>query len=135
MRDNGNIGTGTPVCTYAASQNPHDWWPNALYDAREGNYRPAGAGTGVATTSPMMLGGVMNYVSLDVNNLRRWLAGTIPAVGSTGPQTLNVNGYIVYFSDRRGDHNENDLAIPNRETGEYGSENFVNPLSSAACRR
>ena len=54
LRDNGNIGTGTgalPVCTYADSQNPHDWWPNALYDAREGNYRPTG--TGVATTSLM----------------------------------------------------------------------------------
>jgi hypothetical protein len=114
LRDNGG---GT--CHYAGSRNYFDWWPNQLYDTREGNYRPA-----LVTTTPIYLGGVMSYVSLDVNNLRRWLAGTIPAMGSTGPDALENNGYIVYFSDRRGDHDETN---GNVETGEYGSEDFVNP--------
>ena len=73
----------------------------------------------------MTLGGVMGYVALDVNNLKKWLAGT---TGTTGTQTLNVNGYIVYFSDRRGDHDENVTGDP--ETGQYGFENVVNPLTS-----
>lgn len=117
LRDNGNPATGAPaVCTYASSMDPRDWWPNALYDTREGNYRP-----GIATNSPMYLGGVMNYISLDVANLKRWFAGDI---GTTGDEAKENNGYIVYFSDRRGDHSD---AAGNPETGEYGSENFVNP--------
>jgi hypothetical protein len=124
LRDNGNIGGGGPICTYAASRNPHDWWPNALYDTREGNYRP-----GIDTTSPMTLGGVMNYIALDVNNLRRWLLGQI---GTTGNQTMTNNGYIVYFSDRRGDHNEALVNAP--ETGEFGFEDFVNPASATGAQ-
>ncbi len=135
LRDNGN-STGTVIneeagCPYgpdgrngpnntvATSVNPHDWWPNALYDTREGTYRP-----GIATNG-MTLGGVMGYIALDVYNLKRWLAGTI---GTTGSQTANINGYIVYFSDRRGDHNENVVGDP--ETGQYGFENVVNPPSA-----
>ena len=49
----------------------------------------------------MTMGGVMNYVALDIGNLKRWFAGTI---GTTGNLALNNNGYIVYFSDRRGNH-------------------------------
>jgi hypothetical protein len=118
LRDNGNPTVGG-TCPYAASQSSYDWWPNALYDTREGSYRP-----GVATTG-MTLGGVMGYIALDVNNLKRWLAGTI---GTTGTQALNNNGYIVYFSDRRGDHDETAAGDP--ETGQYGFENVVNPPSA-----
>jgi hypothetical protein len=60
----------------------------------------------------------MHYVEIDVNNLRRWLAGTI---GTTGNQVRNDNGYILYFSDRRNNAN----ALGN-ETGEYGYEDIVN---------
>ena len=77
----------------------------------------------------MNLGGVINYVSLDVNNLRRWLAGQI---GATGNTTLSNNGYVVYFSDRRGDHNE--LVAGDPETGEYGFEDFVNPGSAVGAQ-
>ncbi len=120
LRDNGNTGG---ICTYAQSLNPHDWWPTNLYDTREGNYRP-----GIGITSPLALGGVMSYVSLDVNNLRRWFAGLI---GTTGSTALNTNGYVVYFSDRRGDHNEAVGGDP--ETGEYGSEDFVESGFSRRC--
>ena len=35
----------------------------------------------------------------------------------------------MYFSDRRGDHNE-DAATAHVETGEYGFEDFVNPANA-----
>ena len=124
-RDNGRPTTGD-ICEYYRSQNPHDYWPNQLYDTREGNYRT------VATTgsgSAMRVGGVMGYVALDTANLARWFAGSIPATGATGNTAWNNNGYIVYFSDRRGDHNE-DAGSAHPETGEYGFEDFVNPANS-----
>ncbi len=67
------------------------------------------------------MGGVMNYVALDIGNLKRWFTGTI---GTTGNLALNNNGYIVYFSDRRGNHNDAAAGAP--ETGEYGNEDSIN---------
>jgi hypothetical protein len=123
LRDNGNAVGQNGGCTYQNSRNPYDWWPHALYDAREGNYRE------VATNTLMEMGGVMQFAELDIRNLKRWLAGEI---GATGAQTVVDNGYIVYFSDRRGNH---DWADPNGEidpeTGEYGWEDVVNPASAA----
>ena len=73
--------------------NGNDYWPNVLYDTREGvpnpNFNP---GQIVAL-------GNMYYIELDANNLARWLQGTI---GVSGPLANNVGGYEVYFSDRRG---------------------------------
>ena len=92
-----------------------DYWPLALYDTREGNVRDSN-GSGSAS---MTLGGIMNYVELDVNNLRRYLAGQI---GTTGTQTRNDNGFIVYFSDRRNNKQAG------AETAEYGFEDVVNPI-------
>ncbi len=98
----------------AGSTDPTDYWPNALYDTREGDLRD-----GVAHVTPPYLGGVMQYVELDVRNLTQWLQG---AIGASGPNTANVTGYVVYFSDRRGNRN-----ALNQETGEYGFEDVVNP--------
>ncbi len=72
------------------------------------------------------LAGVIHYIELDVNNLRRWLEADPAYVGGTGPQTVSDNGYIVYFSDRRGNRD-----ISGNETGEFGFENFVNPSDAA----
>ena len=91
-----------------------NYWPNVLYDPREGLRRDDEA-TG---QDEVYLGGVMHYVELDVNNLRRWIEGTI---GASGTDAMDVTGYVVYFSDRR---NNRDAA--NNETGEYGWEDFVN---------
>jgi hypothetical protein len=103
----------------AVSQRATDYWPLALYDAREGQQRDGMAAPAAGTTN-MALGGIMHYVELDVNNLRRWFAGQI---GATGNQARNVdNGFIVYFSDRR----NNDRDGTNRETGEYGFEDIIN---------
>ncbi len=122
LRDNGLTGaacTGAAVTNYGATTAGIDYWPNMLYDAREGQFRT------VATTTGMMLGGVFSYVALDAANLNRWFAGTI---GATGALALNNNGYIVYFSDRRGDHNEGIGGDP--ETGEYGFEDAINPANA-----
>ncbi len=115
-----NCGNGSTVAT--------DYWPNVLFDTREGTLRdtaiaaPASAPAAPPNFAPLMLGGVMHYIELDMNNLRRWFAGLI---GLTGNQARNLNGYVVYFSDRR--HNRNALG---QDTGEYGFEDFVNRASA-----
>jgi hypothetical protein len=96
-----------------------NYWPKMLYDTREALYRE-NAATNDVTIRP---GGIMHYVELDVNNLKKWFLGTI---GASGPAALNTTGYTVYFSDRRNNRN-----AANQETGEYGFEDFVNPASAA----
>jgi hypothetical protein len=90
-----------------------DYWPNVLYDAREGLLRD-----GAVTTTPPNWGGIIHYIELDARNLKRWLEG---AIGASGTNALNVNGYAVYFSDRRGNRNAAGVT-----TGEYGFEDIVN---------
>jgi hypothetical protein len=95
-----------------------DYMPNVLYDTREGIRRD-----NVATgDTNIRLAGLMHYVELDVRNLGRWFRGEI---GVSGASALNVNGYTVYFSDRRTNRNTN-----GDETGEFGVEDFVNPLDA-----
>jgi hypothetical protein len=121
LRDNGlTAGQCAAAATnYSASLTATDFWPNVLYDAREGGSRL------VATTTGVSEGGLFSYVTIDASNFRRWVGGTI---GVTGNQALNSNGYIIYFSDRRGDHNENVVGDP--ETGEYGNEDSINPAAA-----
>ena len=101
------------------SQDGYDYWPLVLYDTREGNFRD-GIPTGQTT---MFLAGVRHYVELDVNNFRRWVQGSI---GTSGNSVLDQNGYVVYFSDRRGNRD-----FAGNETGEFGFEDFVNPASGS----
>ena len=118
--NNDGIGdiTGTPV---RVSQNEHDYWPLTLFDPREGYVRDGSAGLGA---TDIRLRGIVHYIELDANNLRRWLAGQI---GSSGAQARNDDGrgFIVYFSDRRTNANAG------VETGEYGYEDVVNPGTAA----
>jgi hypothetical protein len=106
--------TPTACSGVAATQ----YWPNVLYDTREGALRDNKA----TTQTNVYLGGVMHYVEVDVNNLARWFRGSI---GASGANAMNVTGYVVYFSDRRTNRN-----AANVETGEYGFEDFVNPASA-----
>ncbi len=119
-RGRGN-NAGEPCRTPTASANEHDYWPLTLYDTREGNLRDSAPGGNANFMTP---GGVVQYVELDVNNLRQWILGAGVYAAGTGAQTRNDNGYIVYFSDRRGNRNQ---AVPQVETGEYGFEDNVNP--------
>ncbi|MBN1567371.1 MAG: hypothetical protein JXA73_05965 [Acidobacteria bacterium] len=99
-----------------------EFWPNTLYDTREGIYREKSSGY---PTTGMYLGGVMHYVELDIQNLARWFTGVI---GTSGTNAIHDTGYVVYFSDRR---TNRDAA--NQETGEYGFEDVINPLTSSGA--
>jgi hypothetical protein len=124
-------------CTLGGSQESYDYWPNVLFDTREGLFRDVDPGDGHPT-----LGGLMNYVELDVKNLSLWFKCAAPYnVGAcSGNQVITNNGYSVYFSDRRNNVNPGPFTVPNNpanvdganlESGEYGFEDFVNPLSAA----
>jgi hypothetical protein len=113
-------GTGS-VVTGPATRN--NWYPINMYEAREGEFRE-----NQRVTANCSIGGVLNLVEIDVNNLKRWLAGNI---GSSGPNTeyVSQNGYVLYLSDRRGM-----IAIPTgplagNKIGEYGFEDVINPGS------
>jgi hypothetical protein len=67
----------------------------------------------------------MNVAELDLNNLKRWLTGAVPGSGKSVDWT-SQNGYLVYFSDRRGM-----LTYPGgSKLGEYGFEDTDNPVTS-----
>jgi hypothetical protein len=116
-----NPATGVqPSCAAAAaSMNNLDYLPNVLYDPREGMLRDAQTGRPTAPAGipnitngwyRMYWSGVMHYVELDVNNLRRWLNGDFGGSNAAacqnggGPLTcpMDVTGFVFYMSDRRG---------------------------------
>jgi hypothetical protein len=93
-----------------------------LYDTREGEVRDVSQGS---SSTSCAMGGIMSIVELDVGNLKRWFDGT---TGSTGTDTdwAPQNGYVFYFSDRRGMLPDPNLSPP-RIVGEYGWEDIINP--------
>jgi len=119
---NGSIG-GAPTRyeSTAISGTPYNWFPINLYDSREGEVRDTVAGNASCAAN-----GVMNVVEIDVNNLKRWLLNS--ASGQAVDYTAQ-NGYILYFSDRRG--MQYAAGNPNL-IGEYGFEDVINVPSGAA---
>jgi len=109
----------------AAGATQYSWYPINLYDAREGFPRDA-APAGMANPA-CYVNGIMNTVELDVGNFRKWLLGTVP--GGSGPSVTysSQNGYLVYFSDRRG--MQPDPNNGNITSGEYGFEDVINSAS------
>ena len=65
LRDN-----ALATCSYPAGTThlSTDYWPNVLFDTREGLQRDSAA-------AGIVLGGVMHYVTLDVTNLAKWFTG------------------------------------------------------------
>ncbi|MEZ5419570.1 MAG: hypothetical protein R2708_19805 [Vicinamibacterales bacterium] len=128
LRDNGETGAGT--CSYAGSTLSSDHWPNVFHDAREALSRdaaPASHGNRVLT------GGLMHYVGLDAANLSSWFAGQGAYAAGTGGLAMRegnsaTGGFSVYFSDRR-----NNRDSGNRETGEWGWEDIINPGSGSGA--
>jgi hypothetical protein len=134
-----NPGTGAPACAEPASDailrlqrlrdnnsclngsvTATDYWPNVLYDTREALLRD-----GESDSAPVRFAGIMHYLELDARNLSRWFRGEI---GASGASAMNVTGYVVYFSDRRGNRN-----ALNAETGEFGFEDIVNPAAAGGA--
>jgi hypothetical protein len=118
----------------------YDFWPNELYDTREGYNREPAPGAPFNTT--ITLGGTMNYIELDVKNLAAWFSGTI---GTTGKGLLDPNiapnNFVVYVSDRRSNYVPTGtiagtwppLSPSGHETGEYGYGDFVNSADIKGC--
>jgi hypothetical protein len=138
----------------AAPPYPTDYWPNALFDTREGTLRdvnPTGtlAGATVGTTTynginynnMVNLGGVMNYVEIDMKNLTRYLSGALPGSGHLAyDSSTSPNDYTAYISDRRGNYTGSAITASwppnspsNTETGEYGFQDIVNAANADGC--
>jgi Tfp pilus assembly protein PilX len=127
--------------------NPADYWPNALFDVREGTLRdvsPTGSLGGINYSSMVTIGGVMQYIEIDAKNLAGYLGGAgVFKLGSghASYDSINApNDYTVYISDRRGNYTPGALTnawpplSPSlRETGEYGWDDFVNKTSVSGC--
>ncbi len=106
-----------------------NWFPINMYDTREGEVRDWATGAAPGGASTCSVNGVMNVVELDVANLRRWLKGTLAGTGNQ-VDYVSQNGYILYFSDRRGMlPDPNSTPVANTIQGEYGFEDVINTPS------
>jgi Tfp pilus assembly protein PilX len=108
-----------------APQSQYNWYPVNFYETREGENYDANPGFAASTGTP---NGIMNGVELDVGNLRNWLLGKTGATG-TNVDFVAQNGYILYFSDRRGMNLAGATTALNQ--GEYGFEDTVNYVNAA----
>jgi len=137
LRTTPSSGPGTGA---AWVPQPSDFWPNELFDTREGYNRES------APTAPfntrITLGGTMNYIELDVKNLAAWFSGTLGSSGlSTKDPNVAPNNFVVYVSDRRSNYVPTGTALgtwpplspSGHETGEYGYGDFVNPSDVKGC--
>ena len=114
----------------------YDFWPNVLFDTREGTLRD----TQISAANLPTLNGAMQYIELDGKNLASWFGGKIGTMPTTGQSTRDPavapNNYVVYISDRRGNYEDPTvetitggwppLSFTQHETGEYGWDDNVN---------
>ena len=129
-------GGGAPSGSSGLSTDARDYIPMALFDAREGVLRDCWVSCPAATS--INLAGVMDYVEIDVANLARWFTG---AIGGHAAAPSGTAGYLVYFSDRRGNQVDDVNGSPESgvscnganqcKLGNLGWEDFVNPSSAA----
>ncbi|HUO16032.1 MAG TPA: hypothetical protein VMX38_13700 [Verrucomicrobiae bacterium] len=143
-------GTDEPVTAnlYGAGSQ-YNWYPINLYDAREGENNdnrsttfPYNITCGGNCTQPSVAtitgtpNGILNAVELDVGNLRNWLQCTNGVAGCTGTNVdySTQNGYVLYFSDRRGEQFATGAQGANYQSqwGEYGYEDTVNYANAGA---
>jgi hypothetical protein len=109
-----------------------NWYPINLYDTREGEPRDLVTG-GAASCTPA---GIMNAVELDVGNLKKWLNGAIPGSG-TLVDFQTQNGYVLYFSDRRGmlpnPNGTPPVGPAGTKTGDSGFEDSINTVNASGA--
>ncbi|MGH9512279.1 MAG: PilX N-terminal domain-containing pilus assembly protein [Terriglobales bacterium] len=113
------------------TKSEYSWYPVNFWDPREGLPRDAAGGlAGTQCTA----NGIMNGVELDVGNLNLWLQGKAPYAGGSGLSVNNTvqNGYVLYFSDRRGMLVDPNAAPVPAVNGEYGFEDVVNSGAGGA---
>jgi Tfp pilus assembly protein PilX len=122
---------------------PYDFWPNTLFDTREGTLRD----TAMNLVNPARptLNGVMHYIEVDAKNLASFFGGKIGTLTTSGQSTKDPivapNNFLVYVSDRRGNYSQSQtitggwppLSYTKDETGEYGWNDLVNSTSSNGC--
>jgi Tfp pilus assembly protein PilX len=126
------VTPSSPGATTPQSLTEYNWYPINFYDVREGEPRDNDWSTTIPSDNTCTANGVMNAVEIDVGNLKRWLAGTIGSSG-TNVNSSNQNGYVLYFSDRRGMLPNPHLTPPhalNTKTGDAGLEDTVNASST-----
>jgi len=121
-----------PSATVGANSQ-YAWYPINFYDPREGFPRDFSA---LASFNPPLTAGtqgyangVMNAVELDVGNLKEWLNGAIAGSG-TQVEYTSQNGYLLYFSDRRGMAGDPHNTPANTTSGKYGFEDTINSGSA-----
>jgi len=124
---------GVTPTTPSATATPQsltqfNWYPINFYDAREGEARDVDQGDNSCTAS-----GLMNAVEIDVGNLQQWLQGNIGTSGGSVDYATQ-NGYVLYFSDRRGmllNPNPTSAHAAGTKSGDSGLEDVVNSSSGA----
>ena len=133
---------GYPATMATGVGTSGNWVPINFYDSREGEPRDINTrSTNITSThnqtvyTPCSPIGVINSVELDVGNLWLWLQKTGPYTTGSGTlvNSTNENGYILYFSDRRGmlpDPNPTGAGLYNSITGTSGLEDTINASSS-----
>jgi len=113
---------GDSTAPNGQSPSMFNWYPINFYDAREGETRDVVQGVSCTPA------GVMNAVELDVGNLQRWLNGALAGSGNLVDFTAQ-NGYVLYFSDRRGmlpNPNGTQVDAAGTKTGDAGFEDTIN---------
>lgn len=143
---NVNGGCGVQVVAGKVTAVPTlstDYWPNVLFDTREGTLREvvhpnqAPPGVGAIVYSRMVpLAGVMHYVEVDAQNLGAYLRGAFGGSGTLAfDPNVAPNDFVLYVSDRRGNYTASQtwpgtwppMSPSGHETGEYGWNDHVNP--------
>lgn len=145
VRDNPSFWNASHHCngwsTTTANQHGSDFWPNALFDSREGELVDGTPGSAPATGNPT-LAGTMYYVELDIGNLAKCMTGTAATFSTqcSWASTLtnsNGEGYSIYFSDRRSEQTDPNppasVGSSAMLTGGYGYDDVVNTADSNGC--
>jgi hypothetical protein len=97
-------------CTAGGSQDSYDYWPNVLFDTREGLLRDVDPNDGRPT-----LGGLMNYIELDVQNLSLWFK-CARRQRCSQRQPGHHEQRLAASTDRRGNVNPGRFHPANRRT-------------------
>lgn len=121
LEERNNYACTSGTCASEPKTSSYGYVPINMYDAREGNLRDNSSPTSI------YINGVMSVIEIDAQNLQWWFAND-----TFGKQANFNSGYIVYFSDRRGNYNPA-ATTTNGETGMYGNEDIVNPSSTSGA--